>query len=457
MNVTEKIARIVAATQYEDLPGETIDLAKPLILDSLAVSIAGAASSLGRITLKMGSETLRGNDATVIGGDFTSSVASAAYINGTLAHALDVDDTAAGTVAHPSSSIVPALFAIAEKYQLSGIAFLNAYVLGLEVFYRISLASDGQMRGWHRTSLFGALAAAAACAKLLNLSSQQIQTAIGVAMSFTGGVQVNFGTMTKAVQVGHASQSGVSAALMAMEGCTAHQNVLGDSLGFGHTFYADKYDTDKITAEFANPYSIIYPGMAVKIYPCCGLTHCPLDIALDLVVAHDIQPDQIEDVVVYTEELVPSVLIHHEPKTGYQGKYSLEYAVAAAIFDRKISFDTFTDAEVNRPQLQAFLGKIRCEIRPDSDWEASRIHPWNHCAEITIRLKDGTEVTASEPCARGYPDRPLSTEEIVNKYRRFASPVLAADAVAALGDRILKLEEQTNVAEVIGLARAYSK
>jgi 2-methylcitrate dehydratase PrpD len=454
MNITEKITHIVAATQYEDLPAETIDLAKPLILDSLAVSIAGTQCTLGQLTLKVGSETMRGDDATVIGGDYESSVSSAAYINGTLAHALDVDDTAAGTVAHPSSSIVPALFAIAEKYQLSGKAFLNAYVLGLEVFYRISLASDGQMRGWHRTSLFGALATAAACAKLLNLSSQQMQTAIGIAMSFTGGVQVNFGTMTKAVQVGHASQSGVLAALMAMEGCTAHQNVLGDSLGFGHTFYADEYDTEKITAEFASPYSIIYPGMAVKIYPCCGLTHCPLDIALDLVAAHDIQPDQIEDVVVYTEELVPSVLIHHEPKTGYQGKYSLEYAVSAAIFDRKISFETFTDDAVNRPQLQAFLGKIRCEVRSDSDWEASRIHPWNHCAEITIRLNDGTEITASEPCARGYPDRPLSTAEIVKKYQQFASPVLAADAVDALGDRILKLEEQTNVAEVIRLARA---
>jgi len=457
VNVTEKIARIVAATRYEDLPGDAIDLAKPLVLDSLAVSIAGAASSLGQITLKVGSDTMRGNDATVIGGDYQSSVSSAAYINGTLAHALDVDDTAAGTVAHPSSSIVPALFAIAEKYQLSGKAFLNAYILGLEVFYRISLASEGQMRGWHRTSLFGALATAAACAKLLNLSSQQIQTAIGIAMSFTGGVQVNFGTMTKAVQVGHASQNGVVAALMAMEGCTAHQNVLGDSLGFGHTFYADEYAADKISADFANPYSIIYPGMAIKIYPCCGLTHCPLDIALDLVVAHDIRPDQIEDIVVYTEELVPSVLIHHEPKTGYQGKYSLEYAVTAAIFDRKINFDTFTDDEVNRPQLQAFLGKIRCKVRPDSDWEPTRIHPWNHCAEITIRLNDGTEITGSEPCARGYPDRPLSTEEIVNKYRQFASTVLTADAVAALGDRTLNLEEQENVAEVIRLARAYSK
>ena len=147
MNVTEAVAGLVATTRYEDLPSEAINLAKPLILDSLAVSIAGSAGSLGQITLKVGSETMRGDDATVIAADFRSSVASAAYINGTLAHALDIDDTAAGTIAHPSSSIVPALFALSEKYHLSGEAFLTAYVLGLEVFYRIALASDGQMRG----------------------------------------------------------------------------------------------------------------------------------------------------------------------------------------------------------------------------------------------------------------------------------------------------------------------
>ena len=454
MNVTEEVAGLVAATQFEDLPGAAIEIAKLLTLDSLAVSIAGASCSLGKITLKVGSETMRGDDATVIAADFRSSVASAAYINGTLAHALDIDDTAAGTIAHPSSSIVPALFALSEKYHLSGKAFLTAYVLGIEVFYRIALASDGQMRGWHRTSLFGALATAAASAKLLNLSAQQIETAIGIAMSFTGGVQVNFGTMTKAVQVGHASQSGVLAALMASEGCTAHQNSLGDSLGFGFTFYAGQYSAEKITADFGDPYSILFPGMAVKNYPCCGLTHCPADIVLDLVASHDISADQIEEVVVYSEVLLPTVLIHHQPKTGYQGKYSLEYVVAAAIIDRQITFETFTDDEVTRPQLQAFLGKIRCEVRPDSEWETTRIHPWNHCAEVSIRLTDGSEVSGSAPCAKGYPDRPFSAAEIVSKYESFAAPILQPVAIDTLSDKVLHLDAQADVADFIGLTCA---
>ena len=101
MNVTAEIAAIVAATQFEDLPTEAIELAKPLILDSLAVSIAGAAGSLGQLTLKLGAETMRGDDATVFAAGYSSSVTSAAYINGTLAHALD----------HPNSSAWVSIYA----------------------------------------------------------------------------------------------------------------------------------------------------------------------------------------------------------------------------------------------------------------------------------------------------------------------------------------------------------
>jgi len=454
MNVTEKIADFVATVQYEDLPMEAIDRAKPLILDSLGVSMAGAASPIGRIAVKLGRETMDGTDATVMGADYSTSVSSAAFTNGTLAHALDIDDTAAGTIAHPSASIVPALFALAEKYRLSGKAFLTAYILGLEVFYRISLACQGQMGGWHRTSVYGALAAAAASAKLLNLTSEQIRTAIGIGTSLTAGVQVNFGTMTKAVQVGNASRSGVLAALLAKEGCTAHHDALGDPIGFGFAFYAGRFDTEKIVADLGKPYSIIFPGVGLKIHPCCGLTHSPADIVLDLVRAHDISADQVEEVTVYGEELLPQVLVYHRPETGYQGKYSLEYVVSAAIMDRQITTETFTDDNVNRPEIQAYLGKIKCMTRPDTEWEPMRIHPWNHPAEVIIRFKDGTKCSGKAPCARGYPDLPLTTGEILDKFKSCAGPTLPLKTIELLSGRVLTLDARTDVADVIALTRS---
>jgi 2-methylcitrate dehydratase PrpD len=453
LNVTKTLADFVTAVRYEDLPIEAIERAKPLILDCLGAAVAGTTSPIGQITVNLGRETASGRDATVIGADYATSVTSAAFINSTLAHALDIDDTAAGTVAHPSAPILPALFALAEKNSCSARTFLTAYVTGLEVFYRIALASEDQMGGWHRTSIFGALAAAAASARLLSLTAEQTSTAIGISASLASGIQANFGTMTKAIQVGNAGRSGVVAALLARKECTAQQDSLGDPAGFGLAFYAGQFDTQKIISGLGKPFNIIFPGIGVKIYPCCGLTHAPADIALNLVRTYDISPDQVEEIIVYGEELWPQVLVYHRPETGYQGKYSLEYVIAAAILDREITQHTFTDEKVRRPKIQALLGKITNHVRPDSEWKSLRIHPWNHCSEVIVRLKGGTTYSGTAPCARGYPDLPLTTQEILEKFRNCARPTLPEQNIELIAERALILEAQATVADLISLTR----
>lgn len=444
----------MAAIQYEDLPAEAIELAKLLVLDSLGTAIAGTASPVGKIALKLGRETVCETGSTIIGANYATSVTSAAFINGILVHALDIDDTAVGTLAHPSAPILPALFALAEKNDCSGRALLTAYIVGLEVFYRIAMASEGQMGGWHRTSVFGALAAAAASARLLNLTTEQTATAIGISASLAGGIQANFGTMTKAIQVGNASRSGVVAAMLAQENCTAHQDSLGDPAGFGHAFYSGRFNAQKIVSNLGKPFNIIFPGIGVKMYPCCGLTHAPADIVLDLTRTHDISPNQVEEIIVYSEELLPQVLVYHQPETGYQGKYSLEYVIAAAMLDREIVPHTFSDEQVMRPEIQTFLGKITHHVRPDSEWKSLRIHPWNHCSEVIIRLNDGTTYSGNAPCARGYPDLPLTDLELLEKFRNFARPTLPENTLELITERALNLDDtQATVAALISLTR----
>ena len=455
MTVTATLAEFVASTDFEDLPAEAVQRAKPLLLDYLGVAIGGGRTSVGKIVLDLWRNTESGGDTTVIGADFLTTVSGAAFVNGTLAHALDIDDTAAGTVGHPSAPMLPALFALAEKNSCSGPSLLTAYIVGLEVFYRIAVASEGQMAGWHRSSLFGALATAAAAAKLLNLSPQGIQAAIGIGTSMTGGVQLNFGTMSKAVQVGSASRSGLTAALLARQGCTANPNVLDEPNGFGSTFYsAGRFDTHKIVSGLAAPFNIIFPGMAIKMYPCCGLTHAPADIVIDLVKAHDIAPEQIEEVIVYGEELWPTVLIYERPTTGYEGKYSMQYVVAAAIVDRVIEPATFTDRQVNRPELQAYFERIRLVSRSADEWEGLREHPWNHCSEVVIRLGDGSVLRGEAPCARGYPDLPLTTDEIVDKFRRLSIPAWPGRTIDRIIDQTLSLDTHSDVSGFVRLTRS---
>jgi 2-methylcitrate dehydratase PrpD len=276
-----------------------------------------------------------------------------------------------------------------------------------------------------------------------------MRAAIGLSTSLSSGLQLNFGTMTKAIQVGNASRSGVIAAQLAKEGCTANLDALGDPMGFGYAFYSGQFKSEKIVNNLGNPLSIIFPGIGMKIHPCCGLTHSSVDIMVNLVREHNISYHEVEKVEVYTEELVPSVLVHHEPKTGYEGKYSLEYVVAAVLFDRKLTPGTFTDSSVNRPEIQNFMKKVECRVRPDAEWADMRLHPWNHPAHVIITLKNGLRYTGKAACARGYPDLPLTEEEIITKFRYCSGFALSENTAARLIGLVLNLEAHAGTADII--------
>jgi len=453
MNVTQQIADFIINTSYEGLPPQGLERAKELVLDFFGVTAAGNMTPAGQIAVQLARQNGEEGKATVIGNSLTTSVSAAAFLNGTLAHALDMDDTAINTIAHPSASILPALLAIAEHYRLSGRELLTAYVLGLEVFYRLALASEKLMMGWHRSSVFGAIATAAAVARLLETGVEKLQRAIGISTSLASGLQINFGTMTKPIQVGNASRSGLLAAVLAKEGCSASSDALENPRGFGFAFYSGKFVPEKAIADLGSSFSILYPGIGVKIYPCCGLTHTPADIVLRLVREHKIAADAIDRITVYTEELAPDVLVYHRPRTGYEGKYSLEYVAAAAVIDGEIRLDTFTDAKVNRPEIRTLIEKVEFKTRSESELAQLKGHPWNHAASVTITLKNGEVYSGEAPCARGYPDIPLSREEGIAKYRDCAKLVLPADKIEPLTNKILKLEAQTDIAQLMALAR----
>jgi 2-methylcitrate dehydratase PrpD len=353
--------------------------------------------------------------------------------------------------------VLPALLAVSQTRRIDGRTFLAAYITGLEVFFRIALASKGQMGGWHRSAVFGALASAAATAKILELPADGIRAAIGIAAAMTGGLQASFGSMTKAVQVGNAGRAGVVAGLLASDGCTAHTDVLGQPDAFGKAFYSGNFEPEKIVSDFASPLSILDPGIAVKIYPSCGLTHAPADIALSLAHEYDIDSNKIEKVVVYGESFWPDVLIYPEPTTGHQGKYSIPYVVACALVDRRIDPASFTDAAVNRAEIRPCMSKIELATRTDETWNALRQHEWNHPAEVQIEMTGGQTHSQSAVCAIGYPDLALSDDDLLAKFKRCASSRLQPASVNALIGREQELEVVTDVGSIMALTKIPAK
>jgi 2-methylcitrate dehydratase PrpD len=204
MSTSRALAQFAACTPAEAIPGEALGRARRAFLDTLGVSLAGTREDASRIVAEMVREEAGSPEATVFGRAFPAPAPAAALANGTSAHALDYDDVSASMRGHPSVPLVPAVLALGEKLRASGRDVLEACVIGFEAECKLgrAIGEPHYALGWHATSTFGTVGAAAACARLLHLDADRTAAALGIAASLASGIQANFGTMTKPLHAG---------------------------------------------------------------------------------------------------------------------------------------------------------------------------------------------------------------------------------------------------------------
>jgi 2-methylcitrate dehydratase PrpD len=162
--------------------------------------------------------------------------------------------------------------------------FLTAFLAGFEVECKIAeaISPEHYKKGFHTSGTIGTFGAAIAAAKLMELSEIQLRYTIGLAASMGAGIRANFGTMTKPLHVGRAAYNGVTAAMLARNGFRANMDALDGPWGFFQVL-AGGFDQEKIAGCFANPHSIVDPGVSIKPYPCGVLTHPSMDAMLAIV------------------------------------------------------------------------------------------------------------------------------------------------------------------------------
>src|SRR4051795_13516341 len=270
--ITERIGHIA----YADLPPEAVHWAKNAILDTIGVTLAGAAEPCTRIVARVLNTGAERGECLIFGTDRRAALLDAALINGTAAHALDFDDVSNSMGGHPSAPIVPALFAAGETLDSTGRDIIAAYVAGFETETRIGRGVNlhHYEKGWHPTATLGVFGAAAACSHLIGLDRAKTAQALAIASSLASGIKANFGTMTKPLHVGHAARGGLFAAMLAREGFTANDAALEHRQGFLSVFNgAGNFNTDEILADWGRPYDLVSPGIGIKQHPCCGSTH----------------------------------------------------------------------------------------------------------------------------------------------------------------------------------------
>lgn len=458
--ITQHIADYVCATGYDDLPADALEIAKRCVVDGAAVILAGATEPCARIIRTHMARIGGGAEATTLGaGSFRGPMQLAALANGVAGHALDWDDTALSrendrsVLIHPTMQPLSAGLAVGEHLSAAGRDFLTAFVLGFEIQVKIAEAIDPAHftggRGFHSTGTIGVFGACIAAAKLLGLSVTETRNAIAIAATLSSGLGINHGTMSKSLNMGRASETGVTAAGLARLGFDGPANALEGGRGFFEAF-GGGFDPARISGRLGNPFAILDPGTSIKPYPCGVVGHPGMDAMKALVTTHGIRPEDVARVTVRTGSNVlhPGPLRIAHAETALQAKFCVPFQMAAIILRRKAGLAEFSDAFVRSSACQEMQRRI--DAVRDPAIEALGKH--RIVFEIALTTRDGRVVTQrSADAYRGGPDNPLSWQDLGDKFHDCAASTLTEDERCRFLDLAKQLDRERDVSRMIGL------
>lgn len=446
--LTGQLVDQLLAVEYGALPPEAIDMAKQVTLDGLAVMLAGATEPLGvgRISTQYVREMGGAPHASVIAGGFKTSMLNAAYANGTLAHALDFDNTWY-PLNHPTSPTLPAILAIAEHYHLSGQKIIEAIVAAFEVQGRLRLAATGLETGtgFHKPGTTGTFGATAAAATLLDLNHEQTLMAFGIAGSRAGSISINTGSMTKSSHSGHAARMGVECGVLAKMGWTASADVFGPK-GFFDTFLHGDAKPELLTQSFGKPFRMVDPGVGFKKHPSNYFTHRPIDAALALRDEFSLRPQQIERAEVIFPRF--EYVNRPQPQTGLDGKFSVQYTTAVALLDGEITVDSFTNERRFAPDLVTLLPKVKLTVDDAIPPDFDRMH-----VIVNVWLSDGRQLSKRIDRLAGWIGSPLTREQRLKKFFSCARRVIEESASRRVLDLVERLDTLPDVIEIMDIVR----
>ena len=445
---TERFADCILGVTYESLPAAAIDIAKHVALDGIAVMLAGADEplGLGRIITEYVRSSGGAEESTVIAGGYRTSMANAAFVNGTLAHALDFDNTFY-PLNHPTSPTLPAILAIAEARNLSGRAVVEAIVASFEAQARLRLAATGLEtgKGFHKPGTTGTIGATVASAKLLGLSRGQFLMALGAAGSRAGSLSINTGTMTKSSHSGHAARMGVECAIMAGMGWTANPDLFGPG-GFFDAFCMGISEPERLTDGFGNPYRMVDPGVGFKKYPSNYFTHRGIDAALALRAEHNLTPERIAHVKI---RFPPFDYVNRPaPTTGLDGKFSVQYTTALALLDGKVTVASFSNERRFAADMVDLLSRTQLVVDTTIPKDFAEMY-----VEVAITLADGSVVTRLLKDLSGFLGFPLTRDQRLGKFFGCTEGILTDSAAHEVLAHVEKLETLDSVRPMMNLLR----
>jgi 2-methylcitrate dehydratase PrpD len=419
--LSQTFANHVAKTRFEDLSQEAIEAAKKSILDIIGVTLAGsgmepAVRGVADVVLDAGGR----RESSVLGFGGKVPAQSAAFANGVMAHCLDFDDQTPWG-AHPDSSVVPAVLALAErKGKISGRDLITSVALGQDLFVRLR-CNVGWCQDWNLSSVVGAFSATAAAANVHGLNREQIAHALGIAsMQSSGTMEVIFGIGSdlRGMYAGFTAQGAVLAVLLAQKGITGIANLFEGKAGIFNVYFGGKYEREKMEEGLGKEY--LGASMLYKAWPAVGNVHTYIHATIELMKEHGLKANDIEQIKVFVgdfhQRMCYPLDLRRAPATLVDAKFSLPFCVALAAARGQIRISDFSAAALRDPEVLGIAQKVLPVEDSSLDWKVKIPD-----GRMEIITRDGRSFERVGDNVPGSPEAPMSWDAIFAKFRDCAS------------------------------------
>lgn len=453
-HVRDRLAELVGAIGYEDLPPEAVREAKRLVIDTLGCAFGGYAGEPSKIVRRTVRELGGREEATVIGSGERTSAPLATFANGTMMRYLDNNDYYHSRDPSHTSGNLAAALAVAERERLSGRDLITAFAIAYEVQLRLcdfAGAPNLWERGWHHATNM-AYASAALASRLLGLSPQQTANALALSGSHNNTLcQSQRGNipMMKATAEAYIARGGVEAALLARHGLTGPEEVFEGAFGWGRCV-AGEVDFERLTAPFDRAHPRIL-DTCMKPYAAEMMTQAPIHAAIEVRRKNAIDPARIERVEVRFHEYAlkkpswdPKKL---DPRDRETADHSFQYCVAVSLIDGACGPEQFTTEKLASPDVRRLMAATVLVADP----EYSRLWPKSSGAAVRAHIAGGASHEEACPYPPGHPMNRLTDVQVEAKFRRLTGALLSGRQQRTILDAVDHLEDCADISELMAL------
>ncbi len=412
---TLRLAEYAAKLRYQDVPADVVQRAKDTITDAVGTIVFGYDLPWSRIIVAHARRSGPGGKSRILGlGGPLVQAPSAAFANGALAHAFELDNlTKPGSGVHPGAILLSAGLAVAQERGFTGRDLLTAFIAGSEVMIRIGRATKhtNEARGFHAPGTTGPFGGAVAAGKLLAFDAATMTNALGIAGSLSCGLlefaKSGTGAMVKRLHLGRAAESGVLAASLAADGFTGPQSVLEGEFGFLRVFCRD-FDEAELTRSLGDDW--VTRTILMKRFACHISAHTSVQAILDLRAEHGFAGADVAAIRIAGNEKMAKVNNIPSPKDVMMCQYSIPFSVALAHFRDPRDPRSYDESALNDPAIRSLCERVTITLAGGHHDHATI------AAEVQVTLRDGRVLSKTVSDFKGTPERPLDQADLRERF-----------------------------------------